>query len=339
MDGTSGSSIAVPHRPRLDVIVFDGKDFGLWKMRMEGLFMAHDILSVVETNVAELAILGATGGVPIAHSAVGGDPAAASSSRLVAPTSGGASHTRRQGGAGPMQDTSSVDQVVQDQREELIKKSYLAYGILIQSLKDEQLRLVQGVARGNAYGIWKILLETYERKSMATRVQLLERLFGTQLRGNESIASYVARLTEIERRLRAQGEQVSESIMVYLLLKGLPPSYTSIVQLMKMKEKLEFTETVEALKNEEERQNVSRNTLPGGTEHANAAELHLKKGCFSCGSHEHIKYNCPLNSKKKHCDRCHRIGHTSQECRSKMHLASVATVESGGGEGSFQHAY
>jgi len=103
-----------------------------------------------------------------------------------------------------MLDTSSMDQVVQDQRDELLSKSHLAYGILIQSLKDEQLRLVQGVDRENAHGIWKILLETYDRKSMATQVQLLEQLFGTQLQANETmIASYVARLTEIERRLRA----------------------------------------------------------------------------------------------------------------------------------------
>jgi len=48
---TSGSSgIASLHKPRLDVIVFDGKDFGLWKMRMEGLFMAHGILAVVENQ-------------------------------------------------------------------------------------------------------------------------------------------------------------------------------------------------------------------------------------------------------------------------------------------------
>ena len=287
-----GSVVAVT-KPRFDVIVFDGKDFGLWKMRMEGLFMAHDILDVVEKGVGEA-----------------------------------------------LQD---------DHREELQRKSQLAYGILIQALKDEQLRLVQGVVRGDAHGIWKILLETYERKSMATRVQLLEQLFGTQLiqKGNEreSMASYVARLTELERRLRAQGEQVSESIMVYLLLKGLPNSYTSIVQLMKMKETLGFNEAVESLKNEEERQNVKKVSGVGGAElsllqAANAVmstlpTRQLEKGCFSCGAHDHIKYNCPMNQNKKHCEKCHRVGHTAKECKMATHHADVAIIEDFG----LQYAY
>lgn len=320
--------------PRLDVVIFDGKDFGLWKMRMEGLFMAHDILPVVETNIAELAITGATEGTPVrAIGASGGDPAASAlSQRTATSASGGAPQTRRQqGGAGHTLDTSLVEVAVADKRDELIRKSHLAYGLLIQSLKDEQLRLVQGVARGNAHGIWKILLATYERKSMATRVQLLEHLFGTQLLAKETIASYVARLTELERRLRAQGEQVSESIMVYLLLRGLTPPYTSIVQLLKMKDNIEFTETVETLKNEEERQQGTK-----AIEHANAVERQLQKGCFSSGSHSHVKFNCPLNSNKKRCENCRRIGHTKRECRGLQDQhADAATME----QGNYHHAY
>jgi hypothetical protein len=38
---------------RIDVVPFDGKDFGLWRMRCEGLFMALDLQDVVETDVAE----------------------------------------------------------------------------------------------------------------------------------------------------------------------------------------------------------------------------------------------------------------------------------------------
>ena len=97
-------------------------------------------------------------------------------------------------------------------REDLTRRSYRAYGMLLQALQDEQLRLVRTVARGNAHGVWRILLATYERKSMVSRVRLLEQLFTLALRDKESIATYVSRLMEIERRLKAQDEQVSESI-------------------------------------------------------------------------------------------------------------------------------
>jgi len=69
--------------------------------------MAHGILAVVETNIAELAIAAATRGAPAQS---GGDPAAAASaSQTAAPASGGASKPRH-GGARPMLDTSSMDQ-------------------------------------------------------------------------------------------------------------------------------------------------------------------------------------------------------------------------------------
>jgi hypothetical protein len=46
----SGSSTAAK---RIEIILFDGKDFGLWKTRVEGLFMAHELLDAVENNVLD----------------------------------------------------------------------------------------------------------------------------------------------------------------------------------------------------------------------------------------------------------------------------------------------
>jgi hypothetical protein len=158
---------------------------------------------------------------------------------------------------------------------------------------------------------------------MATRVQLLERLFGTQLTAKETLVSYVARLTELERRLRAQGEIVSESVMVYMLLKGLPVAYTSIVQLIKMKDEVKFSEAVEMLRSEEERQTTasgSSNGHSGVAHHGDAAETQLKKGCYKCGKHDHIKANCPLLKNKP------------------WHMANTAIVESTPGEG-VHHGY
>jgi len=295
--------------------------------------MAHELLQVVETDIAEQAM-------KISAAANASVPASASSGSAVPSGGAHASRPARSAASGSKVQQHSQGDLDKDQteRDELIRKSQLAYGILMQSLQDEQLRLVQGVARGNAHGVWKILLETYERKSMATQVQLLERLFGMQVQKGETIAGYVARLTEIERRLRAQGEQVSEGIMVYMLLRGLPASYTSIVQLIKMKDKLEFVETVESLKNEEERQACAQ---PGGSSaqprhQANGAETNSKRRCFTCGAVGHVKFNCPRNASKPKCQKCFRVGHESTECRGEWQANTAEVIF---GEEGAKHGY
>lgn len=307
---SNSESSAITTR-RIEVIPFDGKDFGLWKMRMEGLFMAHDLLDVVETDVAEKEMKGEE-------------------------SSPGSSFPASRG--------NRVDTALQERKEEIVRKSQRAYGILLQSLQNEQLRLVQTVKRGNAYGVWRTLLENYERKSMANKIQLLERLFNIRFQHGETIATYVARLTEIERKLKEQGEEISESILTYLLLRGLPESYTSIVQLIKLKEVLTLKEAVDLLRNEEERQEVKNgHTVSGDASEsavvtaAAAAAITSQKRCFTCGQSSHIKYDCPRNRDKPKCTKCRRVGHTARECRDESISAHSAYILSEESDTVFAH--
>jgi len=143
---------------------------------------------------------------------------------------------------------------------------------------------------------------------------------------NDSIASYVAHLTEIERKLHAQEEKISESILIYVLLRGLPSTFTSIVQLIKMKEKLEMKETIELLKSEEERQGINtKGNINGSGQQKTASGMHAHSSsdsgdrhCFTCGATGHMKFECPRNNGEKKCNNCHRVGHTEDECWNKQ---------------------
>lgn len=213
---------------------------------------------------------------------------------------------------------------------ELIRKTKRAYGILLLGLGPEQLRLVQQVMVGDANGIWKILLDNYERKSMATKVQLYEMLFNIKMIESESINLYIARLTEMDVKLKQQQENLSESVLLYVLLKGLTSNYTTVVQLLKMQENLVFKDVVEKLRNEEERQKVSskgnsssiRSKESGSgsgviveASNVKTGAASLKYRCYTCGQRGHIKYDCPYNQSRERCDLCKRVGHSSRDCK------------------------
>jgi hypothetical protein len=277
---------------RVRIPTFDGRDFGLWKMRAEGALMAADLLDTVES-----------------------DADGADSSELPQTP---ARHALQ--GKKMKEGNDQTQSVSKDRRRQR------AYGMLVQALQDEQLRLMSGVPRGDARALWRVLLDTYDRKSMAARVQLLEQLFAFVMTSGESVAAYAARLLELERRLKEQDESVSESILAYVLLRGLPERYASTVQWIKMQqEDAELKDIITIVRNEEERQQAGRAQRSAP---AAAHAAHVEGACYTCGAPGHKKYDCPSNANQKKCSNCKRIGHTESECRrrhqghSAVHFAS-----------------
>ena len=289
-------------------------EFGLWKMKTLGQLMAYNLLDVCETNAA-CDIL-AEERVRAAAAKAEGKPVP----RVTSSSSGSA-----------LSDDEADVKVTA--LEELKTASKRAYGALLGALNSDQLRMVQHVQTGDAHGVWSTLLAHYERKSVATRVGLIESLFNMKMESGESVNLYAARVTEMNRKLLEQEERISDTVLLFVLLRGLARRYDTIVALLKMKEKLVWIEVIEALKNEEERQ---KNTGER-EEQANFAHKTGRGGagsggggggggsgmtCYTCGQPGHIKYHCPRNSSKKKCSRCHRVGHTVQECRAVTDAAA-----------------
>ena len=321
----SSSSSRVLTLPR-----FDANDFGLWKMQSIGALMAVGLLDVTLNPLAV--------GPLIEEEKI-----RAAATRA---------HAVGQGGSATGSSLqAAADKPAADEHKgimELLEKSKRAYGSILMALGPEQLRLCQHVTLGDAHGLWTVLLNTYERKSLSTKVQLFERLFSLVLGRTESIALYVARLTEIERKLKEQDEKISDSILLFVLLRGVSHSYATLVTLLKMKEALTLEEAMEALKNEEERLGLGGGSKKGGHSSGSTVDVvvedvaaYVDRGrtgknmstgmkCFSCGLGGHIKFNCPRNKGKPKCDRCHRVGHLASGCRavsSEHEYAAAALSE------------
>jgi hypothetical protein len=204
-----------------------------------------------------------------------------------------------------------------------IQASKRAYAVLLLALTSKELRLCGHVEHGDAHGVWQVLLDTYERRSTATRVQLMEMLFKIRLMRSESVALYVSRLTEVERKLASQGERIGGAQMLFLLLRGVERAYPTLVTLLKMNDALTFEGAVIACENEEERQRMSGGGGGGfgssraGSEESFHVSASVKKmvkearTCYGCNKIGHVKKDCP----QVKCMRCRGHGHMAAACR------------------------
>ena len=302
MSSSSSASSRAQQLPALPP--FSSSSFGLWRMQAFAVFAAHDLLDVVETDCACAAIkeerdrAGATKREQAANSAASGAAAANAS----------AAATIAQSSASP---PVSKDKDVQRSRR--------AYGALMMALKETQLLLVQHVPLGDAHGVWCVLLDNYDRKSVATKVQLIERFFSMEQARGERVSVYVSRVTEVAHKLAEQGEKMSDAMQLFVLLRGVTRSFPTLVTLLKMKEDLTLIDAVEAIKNEEERAKMDeRRNGRGDVLLFTRAEREKEKEksggdrrCHECGEKGHLRHSCP----KIKCHRCERNGHVAAHCK------------------------
>ena len=62
------------------------------------------------------------------------------------------------------------------------KKSEKAYSLLLSLLEDHVIDLIAHVDSGDAYGVWKVLIDTYEGKSTAKMCHLLDLLMNLKFK-------------------------------------------------------------------------------------------------------------------------------------------------------------
>ena len=232
-----------------------------------------------------------------------------------------------------------------------VKKSRKMYSLLLTVLSDQQLQLVGHVTRGDAHGVWQVILARYERKTVASRHHTREKLHRIKMERGERFDQFLARLTDLQLRLQQMGSVVAEEEMLFVMLEGLPPAYELLVHTLRMKEDLTLEEAAEFCRDFQERKPNS-NPREEATAHFAGADRRAGGGsnparpqqdsrqnfrdrdgsqqqqqqqqqpprpdraCTLCNQTNHLMFDCPkLPSTALKCSTCRIVGHSDSTCR------------------------
>ncbi|KAG1664808.1 hypothetical protein GQR58_019670 [Nymphon striatum] len=133
------------------------------------------------------------------------------------------------------------------------EKNAQVFAELIQFLDDKSLSLVMRDAKDDGRGATKILKEHYAGSGKPRVITLYTELTSLCLDGGESVTDYILRAESAATALRNLDEQVSDRLLVAMVLKGLPTEFKPFVAVITQKEgMLQFSEFKIALRNFEE---------------------------------------------------------------------------------------
>ena len=202
-------------------------------------------------------------------------------------------------------------------------KNEEAYAELIQLIDDNSLALIRKDAKDDGRKALAILREHYAGKGKPRVISLYTELTSLSKSTDQSATEYLIKAENIASSLSVAGETISDSLIIAMILKGLPQSYNAFVAVVTQSEETynDFTRFKIALKNYEdtlEFGNSSSDKVFKMNKQPKAVKQSEKVNCYSCGATGHKANNC-INKRegKLWCGVCQSKTHAEKMCRRK----------------------
>ncbi len=188
------------------------------------------------------------------------------------------------------------------------------YAELIQLLDDRSLALVMRDARDDGKKALEILREHYMSQGKPKVIALYTELTTLEKGREESTTDYVLRAEAAAAALKNSGEIIGDSLLIAMILKGLPSSFNSFKTVVTQKDKQptfqQFKVSLRAFE-ESEHSNVKSDSVMK----ADFKKPHSQIVCYTCKKKGHKSTEC---RQKRWCDNCKSKTHDTRFCRKKV---------------------
>ena len=204
-------------------------------------------------------------------------------------------------------------------------KNETAFAEIIQFLDDRSLSLIMTEAKDDGRKAFRILREFYAGNSKPRIITLYNELTTLSKLTNETVTDYMIRAEKTAIALKSAEENISDALLIAMVLKGLPDDYKAFVAIVTQSEKMDtFQKFKQSLRNFDETEKT-RNTkeLSGATVSDSVMKV-IKSPkqiiCYNCGIAGHKAPQC----KKKWCNNCKSSTHNTKSCRKKTNRGDQA---------------
>ena len=198
------------------------------------------------------------------------------------------------------------------------EKNEEAFAELIQFLDDRSLSLVMRDAKDKGREALKILRDHYRSKGKQRIICLYTELTSLVKRNSESVIDYLIRAENASTSLTEAGEQVSDGLLVAMVLKGLPSHFKSFVTVITQSEKKWTFKDLKTSIRDYDDTEKARDYEKGASimkTKSKSASVSTKITCYSCGVPGHKSNECRNKQKGKWCKLCKNSSHTDKTCR------------------------
>ena len=195
------------------------------------------------------------------------------------------------------------------------------YAKLIQLLNDRSLALIMRDAKDDGKKALQILKEHYMSQGKSKVIALYAELTTLEKGREESTTDYMIRAEAAAAALKNSGETIGDSLLIAMILEGLPSSFNSFKTVVTQKDKQPtFQQFKVSLRAYEESEHS--NTKCDSVMKANVKRPSSQITCFTCKKKGHKSTEC---KQRRWCDSCKSKTHDTKFCRKKDDTAKIVT--------------
>ena len=195
------------------------------------------------------------------------------------------------------------------------------YAELIQLLDDRSLALIMCDAKGDGKKALQVLKEHYMSQGQPKVIALYTELTTVKKERGESTTDYVIRAEAGAALSRNSGETIGDSLLIAMILMGLPSSFNSFKTVVTQKDKQPtFQPFKVSLRTYEDSEHS--NTKMDNVMTADVKRPLSQIACFMCKKKGHKSTEC---KQRRWCDNCKSKTHDTKFCRKKADAVKIVT--------------